>query len=147
MGYNILLYGATGFSGRLIAAEGNVMNMSSAQSGGDFRMILAARDLKNLRVLAKKHSMPFRCFGSFIQDARFAGRSLLRRPAFATAAVLTMALGVGVNTAIFSVVEAVLLSPREYQKLLDKIDQLQRQAQSGKPETPSTCRNRSRRVW
>jgi short subunit dehydrogenase-like uncharacterized protein len=63
MGYNILLYGATGFSGRLIAAEGKVMNMSGAQGGEEFRMILAARDLKNLRELAKKHSMPFRCFG------------------------------------------------------------------------------------
>jgi short subunit dehydrogenase-like uncharacterized protein len=63
MGYNILLYGATGYSGRLIAAEGEVMNMSGAQGGEKYRMILAARDLKNLREVSKKYSMPFRCFG------------------------------------------------------------------------------------
>ena len=63
MGYNILLYGATGYSGRLIAAEGKVMNMSGAQGGEKYQMILAARDLKNLREVSKKYSMPFRCFG------------------------------------------------------------------------------------
>jgi len=46
MGYNILLYGATGYSGRLIAAEGKVMNMSGAHGGEKYQMILAARDLK-----------------------------------------------------------------------------------------------------
>ena len=61
----------------------------------------------------------------FLPDLRFAYRILVKRPWFTLAAILTLAVGIGANTAVFSVVEAVLLSPLPFHEP-ERLVQVQR---------------------
>ena len=54
------------------------------------------------------------CFHSFFTDCRFARRQLQKSPIFTTVAALTLALGIGSSTAIFSTIDGTLLHPYPY---------------------------------
>ncbi len=76
----------------------------------DLGRLAAARAGRRLRAARQEKRTPMTLF----QDVRYAFRLLLRQRGFAAVAVITLALGIGITTAVFTVVNGVLLQPLPY---------------------------------
>jgi predicted permease len=94
----------------------------------------ARRQFGNVTLLQEEHRdmRGIRLIDTFFQDVRYGLRMLRKNPGFAFIAALTLGLGIGANTAIFSVVDAVMLRSYGYPDI-DRIVVLNERTRSGQP--------------
>jgi len=87
-------------------------NLERGMRPEDARAV-ARREFGNMTRVRERsyHSWQFPAFESLVQDVRYAARGIWKARAFSLIVILTLAVGIGANTAIFSAVYAVLLKP------------------------------------
>ncbi|MCG8468946.1 MAG: ABC transporter permease [Gemmatimonadetes bacterium] len=98
------------------AASANLWYWAQVVRPSTFNFGRELREVRTMRVGKRKvvGVAPKTLFGFLVSELRFAVRSLRHRPGFSALVVLTLALGIGANTAIFTVVNGVLLEPLAY---------------------------------
>ena len=96
--------------------------------------LAARREFGNVTLIEERGRdvWRWRAVEDFVADLRFAVRQLRKAPAFALAGILTLALGIGANTAVFSVVNAVILRPLPYPNP-ERLVSVQTRTQRGEP--------------